>query len=154
MSVCCVFVPVVVTALPALAPAIAATAASMGYAVKKHMERDVPDISRSLNHAEVDVKNAEIVGEELGAGQSMQFERDGVTIEFSVNTQGQCKVCVSGDHKSKSELQAIGQQAAGKVIQMYTYNRVVTELKNRDFQVDAEQVDEEGAIRLKLKRYE
>lgn len=154
MSVCCVFVPVIVTALPALAPAIAATAASMGYAVKKHLEGGGSGRGRSLNHAEIDVKNTEVVGEELGAGQSMHFEKDGVTIDFSVNDQGQCKVCVSGDHKSKSELQAIGQQAASKVIQMYTYNRVVTELKNRDFQVDAEQVDEEGAIRLKLKRYE
>lgn len=155
MSVCCVFVPIVVTSLPAIAPAIAAAASSMGYAVKKHMQQGSHVQSRpGVNSAVVDVKNTEVVGQELGAGQSMLVERDGVTIEFSVEASGQCKVCVSGEGRSKTDLESIGRTAAEKVVQMYTYNRVVTELKNRDFEVVQEGVDEEGGIRLKLRRFE
>jgi len=153
MSVSVIIVPVVVSSWPTIAPALVAAASALGFsAARQNRKRKTESGAETEVSASVEVENTSVVGEELEAGQSLDVVKDDLKLSFGVNRQGQCQVTVSGKGRSKEELQAIGQQAAHKVVQMYTYNKVMTELKNRDFQVLEEEVDEQGAIRLKLRR--
>jgi hypothetical protein len=100
----------------------------------------------------VEVKNAEVIGEELGAGQSLTVERDGVTLRFAADSRGRCRVHVEGPGRSKAELQRIGEEAARKVVQMYSYHRVMSQAQELGYELVEEQVDEQGGVRIRLKR--
>lgn len=154
MSVSVVLIPVVAASWPTIVPALTATAAALGYSISKAVGEAGSKASgqHAETSAEVAVKNASVLGEELGAGQSMTMERDGVTLRFTVDGSGRCKVVVSGPGKSKAELAKIGEVAANKVVQMYTYNRLMSQAKSQGFDVVEEQVDEQGALRIRLRR--
>ncbi len=151
MSCSVVIVPIVISSWPTILPAITAAAAAMGFSAARREQKTAAQTHAGAS-ATVDVKNANVVGEELGAGQRFIVHKDDVSIEFTTDARGRCKITVHGEGRPKWELEAIGKEAANRVVQMYTYNKVMTELKQRDFDVVEEEVDEQGAIRLKLRR--
>jgi hypothetical protein len=152
MSVTVVIVPVVVASWPTILPALAAAAGALGFR-KLQEERRVNQDRRTADQtASVPIKNCELVGEELGAGQSMEVEKEGVRVRFSVDDKGHCKVAVTGAGHSKSELHVIGQEMADKVVQMVTYHRLMNEANGQGFELVNEEVDEQGAIRIRLRR--
>ena len=49
---------------------------------------------------------------------------------------------------------AIGQQFSKAVVQQYAYHRLMTELKQRNFNVVGEQVEEDGTVRIQVRTYQ
>jgi len=149
-----VIIPVVVTSWPTILPAIIGAASALGFKATREeieMKGDLSGASAKTRTV-VEVKNAEVIGEELGAGQSLTMERDGVTLRFQVDSRGRCRVHVDGPGRSKTELKAIGEQAAQKVVQMYSYHRVMAQAQELGYELVEEQVDERGGVRIRLKR--
>ena len=154
MSISCVIIPVVVTSWPTILPAILGAAGALGFkATSEASEIEGGLVGASAKTATtVEVKNAEVIGEELGAGQSLTMERDGVTLRFTVDSRGRCRVHVDGPGRSKAELKQIGEQAAQKVVQMYSYHRVMSQAQELGYELVEEKVDEQGGVRIRLKR--
>jgi hypothetical protein len=153
MSVSCVIIPVVVTSWPSLLPVLLGAAGALGFKPKAQAGTEVDRArARASGGAVVEVENAAVLSDEVGAGNSLTVERDGVTLRFAVDGRGRCRVHVDGPGRTKAELEEIGRQAGRKVVQMYSYHRVMAQAEELGYQLTTESVDEQGAIRIRLKR--
>ena len=63
-------------------------------------------------------------------------------------------VCASGLGKSKEELRAFAGQFTDKMTQCLAYNRVMTELKARGFQVMSEERMKDDTLSIHVRRWE
>ncbi len=142
MSAVVVLTPIVIATWPALSAAVAGAAASMHLAVRAenlHEREETPE------QVEVNVAETEIVGAALARDQKIVLERDGVTLEVGRDERGRCTVCASSHGHSKRELEAIAEEVSGRVVQQFIYNKLMTELKSRDYEVvDQERLADES----------
>lgn len=149
MSAVCVLTPIVVASWPALASAIAGAAASMGFSVGASAgSGPAPPRRRSV---ETEIENSEVIDGALTQGERIVVERDGVTLEFSQDDRGGCKVCVSGEGPSERKLRQIGEEAAGRVVQQFAYHKLMSELKARNWHLVGEEVLADQSVRVRLR---
>ena len=80
--------------------------------------------------------------------------RGGVTVTFSRDARGKASVCVTGPGHSDEELRAIGEELSQRVVQKYVHNRLIEECRARQFNIVEEEVDENNAIRLKVRHWD
>lgn len=148
-----IILPVLIPAVPALWPVVAAAAAAaasaMGFAAAKSGGK-----VQAQAEVELCVQNAEAVTGEMAAGEALVFVREGVQASFARDAAGKLAVRVAGEGKSEAELRAIGQRMADGLVQQYAYHRLVTELKQRRFNVVDEDVDADGTVRLHVRVYQ
>ena len=157
MSCVCILTPVVIAAWPAFSAAVVAAAASLGYTVvdehgrakqkKQNAENDRPGIN-------LEIEQSEIVTDQLGRDQQMRVVRGAVTVTFSRDARGKAAVCVSGKDYTNEQLTAIGQELSQRVVQKYIHQRLLDEIRARQFVVVEEEVDETHAIRIKVRHWE
>ena len=55
---------------------------------------------------------------------------------------------------SEEELESVGRELLQSINQHYAYDRVMSDLKSRGFESLEEEVEEDGTIRLKLRRWD
>jgi hypothetical protein len=152
MSVSVIIVPVIVTSWPTILPVLTAAAAAMGFSMRREgLNALARKKQEAIPSATVVMENSALSGAEVAAGE-MVVTRGDVTLKFSLDGKGHVKVCTEGPGKSKAELEAIGRQAAGRVAQMYAYNQLRAEAANMGFSLVEEQVDEKGAVHIRLRR--
>ena len=146
MGAILVLTPLVISAWPAIAAAVMGAAASMGFSVAAQSGKAAPQ-KRTV---ETELENSEIVAEELGRGQKMVIQRGDITIEIGQDLRGACTVCVHGT-QAESELRAIGEEVAGRIVQQFAYHKLMTELKHRHFNVADENVTQDGSIQVRVR---
>ena len=157
MSCVCILTPVVIAAWPAFSAAVVAAAASLGYAV---VEEGVQQQQQSRvaetggRQVQLEIEQSEIVTKQLGRGQSIKVTRGEVTVVFSRDARGKASICVTGPGHSDEELRAIGEELSQRVVQRYVYNRLIEECRAREFNVVEEEVDQNHAIRLKVRHWD
>ncbi len=145
-----VILPIVLPAVwPAIAAAAVAATGAMGFAaVQGKVENRVG--SKVANSVDLKLENAEDVTGSLAHGQQLVFTRDDIQVVFSRDTRGKLSLQVHG-HRSKVELEALGKELLERVTQQYAYNRIMTELKERNFNVVGEETEEDGTVRLQVR---
>lgn len=152
MSAVCILTPVVIAAWPAFSAAVTAAAASLGYQIVA--EATGRQTVASDRKVELEIAQSEIVTGTLGRDQRLRLTRDNVTVVFSRDSRGRASVCVTGEGHSDAELQALGEELSQRVVQQYVYQRLMDEMRSRGYNVVDEQVDENQAIRLKVRHWE
>ena len=80
--------------------------------------------------------------------------RGTVTVTFARDARGRASVCVSGEGYTDDELRALGQELSGRVVQKYIHQRLLDEIRARQFVVVEEEVDDNQAIRLKVRHWD
>jgi len=157
MSCVCILTPVVIASWPAFSAAVAAAATSLGYTIveegiKQHQTGNVNQTGeRKVN---LEIEQSEIVTNQLGRDQSIKVTRGGVTVTFSRDARGKASICVTGPGHSDEELRAIGEELSQRVVQKYVHRRLMDEIHARQFVVVEEEVDENNAIRLKVRHWD
>lgn len=156
MSCVCILTPVVIAAWPAFSAAVVAAANSMGYAlveetVKQRQKMKERDRSREVN---LELANSEVVTNQLERDQQICVSRGSVTVRFSRDARGTASVCVSGEGYTEEELRAMGQELSQRVVQKYVYQRLLDEMRARQYVVVEEEVDANQAIRLKVRHWD
>jgi len=152
MSSVCVLTPIVIGSWPAIAAAVSGALASLGFSTVVGEEAAMRRRSDALEKVETEVPNSEVMAETLSRGERLRFERDGVTIEIGVDDRGRCTVCASGERLSKGQLKALGQEVAGRVVQQFTYHKLVTELKERGYVISEEKLAQDQSIQIRVRR--
>lgn len=150
----CVFV--VIPAMAAGWPVIAAACAGLGYTrgVAVRLGETLESIARPRRERiEMEMANAEVIGEALAREQSIQVEKDGVVATFFKDARGQLSLHVDGE-RPKQELAQVGQELLNRVRQQYAYEKVKTELASRGFVLVDEHVDENDAIRISVRKFQ
>jgi hypothetical protein len=151
MSVIFVVIPAVAAGWPAIAAAVGAACAALGYTTRRMSERQLAEES-NRESVELEMVNAEVIGEALAREQSIQVEKEGVIATFTKDARGRLRLHVDGE-RSRQELSAIGQQLLNRVRQQYACEKVKSELVSRGFVLVDEHVDENENIRLSVRRF-
>jgi hypothetical protein len=156
MSCVCILTPVVIAAWPAFGAAVVAAANSLGYTlvdqiIKQRQANSAQDQARAVN---LEITNSELVTNQLGRDQQICVTRNQATVVFSRDARGRAAVCVSGEGYTEDELRALGQELSQRVVQQYVYQRLLEEIRTRQFVVVEEEVDANQAIRLKVRHWD
>jgi len=156
MSAVCILAPVVVAAWPAFSAAVVAAAGSLGYTVTEEAVSQLFGSERVPQQGAVtlEIPQSEIVTGEMGRDQRISVSRDGITVTFSRDERGKPGVCVNGSGQTEVELKSAGEQLCRRVVQQYVYQRLTQEVQSRGYNVVEEEVDERGAIRLRVRHWE
>ena len=157
MSCVCILTPVVIAAWPAFSAAVVAAAASLGYTLVEEGVRQ--DQTGSVSQAgerkvNLEIEQSEIVTSKLGRDQCIKVTRGGVTVVFSRDARGRASICVTGPGHSDEELRTIGEELSQRVVQKYVHRRLMDEIHARQFVIVEEEVDENNAIRLKVRHWD
>ena len=156
MSCVCILTPVVIAAWPAFSAAVVAAANSLGYllveeTLKQRQKVDAQNEGRQVN---LEIANSEVVTGQLGRDQQIRVSRGSVTVTFSRDERGRASVCVSGAGCTEDELRALGEELSQRVVQKYVYQRLLDEMRARQYVVVEEEVDANQAIRLKVRHWD
>jgi len=153
MSVVCVLTPVVIATWPAFSTAVVSAAASLGYAavdVKKTSGSKLEN-SRTVN---LEITQSELVTDSLDRGQTISVSRDGVVVTFSRDARGKASLHVAGSGQSEETLQSLGQELGQRVVQKYVYQRLMEEMKARNFLVVEDEIEADSSIRLRVRHWD
>lgn len=152
MSSVSVISPVIICAWPAVAAAVAGAAASMGFNVT------VPELASEIEHegprrrrVETEVPNSEVLEEQLAGDERIVITRGNIEIVVGRDERGAVSLCVTGEGQSKAELEQIGQEVAGRIVQQFAYHRLVAELISRDYEVIEESVQQDQSIQMRVR---
>jgi len=151
MSSVIVVAPIIIANWPIIAAAVMAAMSANGFTLVR--TSDSRNAGSRLNRAEIDVEDSEILAETAGIEQTIVVEREGVRAVFSRDARGALKVCMEGSHQSKAELQRIGEELVGSVTQQYAYNRIVSELKERNMTIVDEEVAADRTVKIRVKSF-
>ena len=156
MSCVCILTPVVIAAWPAFSAAVVAAANSLGYTLVDQIVKERQSVSaqKQAQQVNLQIANSELVTNQLGRAQQICVSRAGVTVVFSRDARGTASVCVSGEGHTEAELRALGEELSQRVVQKYVHQRVLEEIRARQFVVVEEQVDHNQAIRLKVRHWD
>lgn len=154
MSTVLVVTPIVIAHWPVIAAAISAAIASMGFSTVEEAVTAAGSTSVAAKEKEtIEVENSEIMPGALGIAEQMVVERQGVRATFSRDARGALKVCMEGKGLSKRQLRELGEELIGRVTQQFVYNRIVTELKEKNMALVGEEVTEDRVVRLRVRSW-
>ena len=149
MSAVCVLTPLVIGTWPIISSTVVGVAASLGFSTVggrlKQTEQQAAKTS-----VEVSVPNSSIVAESIVEGETITMVRDNVTVQVTRDDRGACKLCVSGQGTTR-ELKAVGEEVAGRIVQQFIYNKLVTELKKHNYAVVEEDMREDMSINVRVR---
>jgi hypothetical protein len=155
MSTVLVITPIVIGSWPAISAAAAGAAAALGFAIKNEVEAITAEMQETLEATQVEVPLAEseVVAENLRTGQDLILIRDNVTLRVHRDARGRCAVCAEGLGRSKGELRQMAEDFSHALAQHFTYNRVMQELKAKNFNVVNQEVNDDQSIHIHVRRW-
>lgn len=153
MSSVCILVPTVIATWPVISAAVTGAAAALGMTLARE-EHHNREIKASPKHQSVEIalNNSEVVEEGLFSGEEMVLEKGDMRVRVYRDERGECRVCVEGEGHSKEDLKFFGEQVAGKITQMFVYNKVMTELGSKGFSVVKNEMSEDQTVHLHVRR--
>ena len=158
MSAILILTPLIVGAgWPAITAAAAGAAVALGLTVRSTAKEEAASAEENVqvkNSVEVEVKNSEVLQNVATEQQIVLKAQDGVEVRVKRDARGRCVVCASGQGKSKAELQAFAERFTERMTQCFVYNRVMTELKAKGFQVTSEERAQDETVNIRVRRWE
>lgn len=157
MGAVLILTPIVIGSWPAIAAAAAAAAAAMGFVAKEAAaglaQKQKAKTEETVQSVEVDLAESEVVAQQMQAGQEIVVNRGSVEIRVKRDAKGRCVICATGKGHTEAQLKQMAEQFSQKVTQCFMYDKVVRELKAKNFNVVHEEVMEDQAIRLHVRRF-
>ncbi len=153
MSTIVLLTPVIISSWPLITAAVAGAAAGMGLAAKEVVKESLENMEETAQSVEIELAESQVSAENIATGKEIVLVKDGVEIRVGRDDRGRCTVCAKGKGKTKAELKMIAEEFSEKMTQCFVYNRVMSELKNKDFQVVNEEVMEDQSVRINVRRW-
>jgi hypothetical protein len=158
MSAILILTPLIIGAgWPAVTAAAAGAAVALGLTVRATAREGIATAEEETavkNSVELEVKNSEVLGNVRTEQQIVLRAKDGVEVRVKRDARGRCVVCASGKGKTKAELKAFAEQFTDRMTQCFVYNRVMTELKAKGFQVMSEERAKDETMNIRVRQWE
>ena len=148
---------------PMVATAAAAVAAAMGFIALTQGVEGIESLRAEINQllreksplvAEFDI-DAQGLARLIAEQGPMVLDRADATLCFQAGKGNRVQLLVKAKgQQTLHQLEELGQQVIHRVQQQYAYHTVMTDLKKRGFGKAEETVDEDGTIRLRLRRWD
>ena len=139
-------------AAPIVMAAATAAASSLGFTVCSDKVEEALDTRAEENVVGFDVTEAQGMKDLLQQQGSLVLRRPDATVVIREKGSG-VHMEVRGQ-AAENQLETIGRDLLQSINQHYAYDRVVSDLKSRGFEALDEEVEEDGTIRLKLRRWD
>jgi ABC-type transporter MlaC component len=157
MSTILILAPVIIGGgWPAISAAVAGAAVALGFTAQK-TAREVAQgaqVEENVQNAvEIDLADSEVLAQNLATNQQIVLTKGSIRIVVERDVRGRCKVCASGKGHSKAELKQTAEEFTQKLTQCFVYNKVMKELKSKNFQVVNEEVTQDDSIRIHVRRW-
>ncbi len=154
MSTVLILTPVIIGSWPTITAAVVGAAAALGLAVKESVQESMVENAAAVEQeVEVELSESQVLAQSMATGKEIVLMRDNLEIRVSRDARGRCVVCAKGKGYSKAELKEKAEEFTQKLTQCYTYNRVMTELKSKSFQVVNEEVMDDESVRINVRRW-
>ena len=156
MSTVVILTPVIIGGWPTITAAVAGAAAALGLAVKESVKEEVKQAAEQANveqQVEIALAESEVLAQSMATDKEIVLTKGNVELRVRRDERGRCTVCAKGKGHSKAELKQMAEQFTQKMTQCFVYNRVATELKNKGFQTVNEEVMDDDAIRINVRRW-
>jgi hypothetical protein len=157
MSVVLILTPLVISSWPAITAAAAGAAVALGLTVKHAAAAEEVGLQvgnvEVRNSAEVEMENSEVL-QNVATDEELVLTKGAVEVRVKRDNRGRCTVCATGIGKTKAELHALAEEFSQKLTQCFVYNRVMTELKAKGFQVTNEQRLQDDSVNIHVRRWE
>ena len=159
MSVVLVLTPVVIGGWPTITAAVAGAAAAMGLAVSRSIKEQVKvqaqnQLQAEHHEVEVEVADSEALAENLVTDEEIVLTKGMVELRIRRDERGRVIVHASGLGHTDAELKVIAEEFAKRMTQCFIYNRVMSEVKSRGFNVVNEERMQDETVRIHLRRWE
>ncbi len=154
--------PIVGTSFPALVPAILSVAGALGYRattgsnqggqLNKKLRQQIEE--RTNVTLRVDEIVFEAVEEEVARAESIYLEKDDIVLGIIKDERNRLRIEVSGPKGIDPKLlERQGQEFMEEVAQMFAQNRAVEQIERLNAEVAEEVREENGEIRLTIRRW-
>jgi hypothetical protein len=155
MSTVLVLTPVIIGSWPAITAAVAGAAAALGFVTQQEVQETLQQDQKveTKQTVQVELEQSEVVATQMKAGQEIVVTKDNVEIHVRRDERGRCVVCATGKGLTKAELKQIAQQFAQRVTQCFVYDKVMRELKAKNFNLVNEEVMADQSIRIHVRRF-
>ena len=156
MSTVVILTPVIIGGWPMITAAVAGAATALGLAVKESVKEEVKQAAEQANveqQVEIALAESEVLAQSMATDKEIVLTKGNVQLRVRRDERGRCTVCAKGKGHSKTELKQMAEQFTQKMTQCFVYNRVATELKNKGFQTVNEEVMDDDAIRINVRRW-
>jgi ABC-type transporter MlaC component len=147
-------VPVIVGSWPSIVGAVTGAAAALGFVVQEAV-KEVGKSAQSqqqTERVELEIDNSQIAGQ-LQSNRQIILTKGDVRLVVSRDHRGRFTVCAEAKGMTKAELEQIARQFAQKVTQCFVYDKVMRELKAKNFHIVSEEVMADEAIRINVRRF-
>jgi hypothetical protein len=156
-----IIVPAIGWAWPALLPLVSAAAAALGYKTfsdPKGILRGRTTLALESVRREVvplDSVVSEVIADEIGNEERLLFERDDLILVFRKDALGKFYVEVVGPtEKTALDLKIRGEEFARELVKKFAYNKVQEQLARTNATVISEEVEENGAVTLRFRKWQ
>ncbi|GAA5130684.1 hypothetical protein JIN84_05015 [Luteolibacter yonseiensis] len=155
MGAVLILTPVIVSAWPAFATAVASAAVSLGYNAAKELANAETNEGISMKSGiAIEVPNSNVLTDQLGLGEKLSFTRDGVVITIRRDDRGKASLHVNGTGRTEEELRLLGEEMSQRLVRDYVYQQIKHEMQARNFVMVEETVDETNAIHMTVRHWE
>lgn len=155
MSSVCVITPMVLGAWPGMVAAAMGAAQALGLSVvspELATKLGVDTRAEGFTRVQIEVENSQVIAEHLSGQQEILLRTaKGILLRVSRDERGSLKVCAEGEHVSKAELKETGEALAGRIVQQFAYNHLMTELAAQNFDVVENTVEKDQSIRVRVR---
>ena len=146
--------PVIIGSWPLITAAVAGAASAMGLmvseSVKEAVKEGQSDVEQSV---ELELSDSKVFTDAMATNQEIVLTKGTIELRVKRDERGRCSVCAKGAGHSEVELKRIAEEFTQKLTQCFIYDKVMRELKNKDFQVVNEEVTEDESIRIHVRRW-
>lgn len=158
MSTVIILTPIIIGGWPTITAAVAGAATALGLALKEAVKEEVKqaaqqDAANEEQQVEVALADSEVLAQSMAVDKEIVLTKGNVELRVRRDERGRCTVCAKGKGHSKAELKQMAEEFTQKMTQCFVYNRVATELKNKGFQMVNEEVMDDEAIRINVRRW-
>jgi translation initiation factor 1 (eIF-1/SUI1) len=152
MSTVLILAPVIIANWPAITAAAVAAAAATGL-VAKDTAKGILKEEQQVEHAEMELAGSNVISQNIATEKELVFTSGTVEIKVKKDNRGRCVVCAEGVGQSKAQLRQIAENFCNKLTQHFVYNKVMTELRQKGFQIVNQETMNDEAVRIHVRRW-
>lgn len=154
MGAVLILTPVIIGSWPLITAAVAGAASAMGLMVSESVKGAVKESQGDvLKSVELELSDSEVLAESMATNQEIVLTKGNIELRVKRDERGRCSVCAKGAGHSEVELKRVAEEFTQKLTQCFIYDKVMRELKNKDFKVVNEEVSEDESIRIHVRRW-
>jgi len=155
MSTVLILAPVIISSWPAITAAVAGAATALGFVMNRTVQETLAGVQteEGVENVEVELAESEVLAQSLATNQQIVLNKGSIRLVVERDARGRCKVCASSKGHSKAELKQVAEEFTQKLTQCFIYNKVMKELKGKNFQIVNEEVTQDQSIRINVRRW-